>query len=70
MGYVLLGLFFCIIVAVGAYQKGRNPIVWFIVSVLITPILAAIILLIIGKSDKKKLEEVRTKKELESLQDK
>ncbi len=68
MIYVLLGLFFCIIVAVGAYQKGRNPIVWFIVSVLNTPIPAVLILLFIGKSDKKKLEEARTKKTLESLE--
>lgn len=47
--FVLLCLGMYIVVAVMAQRRNRNPIVWILLSFLITPILTSLILLAIGK---------------------
>lgn len=51
MELILIGVFFALLVGVLATSLGRNGFGWFLLSLVITPILAGIILLIAGKAD-------------------
>lgn len=46
---IMIGwIIFCIVVAYGASNRGRSGVGWFVISILATPIIAAIMLLILG----------------------
>ncbi|PJE79911.1 hypothetical protein CI610_01135 [invertebrate metagenome] len=48
---LLAALFLSVVVGVYASRGGRSGLLWFIVSVLISPILSFFILLILGKKN-------------------
>src|SRR5690625_5047882 len=50
MSIVALWLLFSLIVALIASRKGRNGFVWFLVSAVLSPLLALILVLIAGSS--------------------
>jgi len=54
MGYVLGWLLLSFIMAFLAKSKGRSGFAWFFISILISPLIAVIILLVIGDSEEKK----------------
>lgn len=55
---------FSLPIAVWAHYWGRNVSLWFIFSMFFSPIIAAIILAVTGKSIEKKAEEINKLKEL------
>jgi len=55
---------FVILIGVWANAWGRNPYIWAAVAALFSPLLAAIIILIAGKSVEKKAEEAKQIREL------
>lgn len=64
MDILIIWIIFCGLIAVWAKNWGRNPWVWIGVSILISPLITAIVLLIAGKSIEKKAEEAKLLKEL------
>lgn len=54
-GVVLLWLAFCVGVGALASSRGRNPVVWFLLAVLISPLLAGIIVLVMKDEKHEKL---------------
>ena len=47
MGYVFFWIAFCVVVAIVAKNKGRSGIAWFLISFLISPLLALILVLVL-----------------------
>ena len=46
----ILGILFAVLIGIWANHRGRNPIVWGIVSLLLSPLLAAIALALMKKT--------------------
>ncbi|MBC3536177.1 zinc ribbon domain-containing protein [Megasphaera hominis] len=56
----ILGILFAVLIGIWANHRGRNPIVWGIVSLLLSPLLAAIALALMKDlSEQRKIEENR-----------
>lgn len=64
--FVLAWLVFTIVVILIANRLGRSLILWGVLSLVLSPLLTGLILLAMGKTDEKKLAEMRHLKELES----
>ena len=45
----LLWLIFCFVVAYGASNRGRSGLGWFLLSILFSPFIAGVFLLILGE---------------------
>jgi hypothetical protein len=48
---MMLWLLFSVIVAFGADNRGRSGLWWFIISIFLSPVIAALMLLILGRPD-------------------
>jgi len=60
MGYAFGWILLSFIMIFLAKSKGRSGFAWFFISLLISPLIAVIILLVIGDSDDKKFEDLQT----------
>jgi putative effector of murein hydrolase len=58
MDIIFFLILFSVVIGWWANYLGRNIIGWFLCSLLISPLITAIILLIIGKTIEKKAEEM------------
>jgi hypothetical protein len=54
----LAWLFFSFVIIILAAKLGRNGFAWFIISLIISPLFAGILLLIYGKTTKAKAMEI------------
>ncbi len=48
---ILIWLLLCVLVAVGAENRNRSGFLWFIFSFFISPIVAGLILILLGRND-------------------
>jgi phosphate/sulfate permease len=64
MEILILAVVFSVLIGFWANAWGRDAIIWFVISAIISPLLSGIILLIIGKTIEKKAEEQRALREL------
>ena len=61
---VLFWVIFVIIVGVMAFERGRSVLGWVVLSIFFSPILGIILLLLLGPSEEKKMEQIASEEAL------